>query len=155
MLVRCGVWCLWCLCVARLGTRKTPSCVGSKRLHVYVQNALCVPAKRAHVEHKRAFRRYTRRRLEPTHGPLSLSLSLSLSSCPFFFLSSVVLSRRSLPSFSISVLKMLTSLLQIQVSRSPLAGVPWAAPLFSLGRMHMLRKFAPRLGKEEPPRRLP
>ena len=30
--VVCGVW-----CVARLGTRKTPSCVESKRLRVYVQ----------------------------------------------------------------------------------------------------------------------
>ena len=79
--VVCGVS---VVCVTRLGTRKTPPCVGSKRLHVH-------PQKRAHVEHKRAFCRYTRRLFVRTHGDvLNLhtggpSLSLSL---PSFFLHS-------------------------------------------------------------------
>ena len=91
----CGVVCV--VCVARLGTRKTHPCVGSKRLRVQVQNAsVCIPAKRVHVEHMRAFCRFTRRRFEPTQEDvlnlhteclslLSFSLSLVLS-----FLSSFV-----------------------------------------------------------------
>ena len=47
----CGV-CAWCvLCMARLGTRKTPVC--------RFKTPPCVSAKRAHVEHMRAFCRYT------------------------------------------------------------------------------------------------
>ena len=35
-----------------------------------------------------------------------------------------------------------------QSPRGSLAGVPWAAPFFSFGKMHILKKFAPRLGKK-------
>ena len=88
LLVMCGVvwcgvvyvWCVWC------GTLKTPPCVRSRRLRVYVQ-------------HMRAFSEYTRRRFESTHGGVSVSFLLShLSVCPFssplfsslFFLSSLL-----------------------------------------------------------------
>ena len=52
----CGVVSGVCgVCVStRLGTRKTPVC--------RFQTLPCVPAKRAHVEHMRAFCRYTRKR---------------------------------------------------------------------------------------------
>ena len=73
----CGVcaWCVLCVrcdvcvvCVWRGLARgkkpvcrfKTSPCVGSKRFRVCLQNA--------HVEHMRAFCRYTRKRFEPTHG---------------------------------------------------------------------------------------
>ena len=83
----------------------------------------CVPAKRPHVEHMRAFCRYTRRRFECTHEsvlnlstgvfsllssslvPSSFSLTplLLLSSFPSLSSSSFVLLLRSLPSFSLSL----------------------------------------------------
>ena len=52
--VVCGVWCVvcsvCCLCVARLGTRKNPPCVDSKRPRVYVQNvAVYACTTRAHA----------------------------------------------------------------------------------------------------------
>ena len=91
------------VCVARLGTRKTPVC--------RFKTPPCVTAKRTHVEHMRAFCTYTRRPFEPTHGDvLNLHtgcLSLSLLSSPSLFLSSFLLSLflRSLPfSFSFSAL---------------------------------------------------
>ena len=110
----CNVWCV-CLCVwrglargkhpcvARLGTRKNVSVCTFKTLP-------CVLAKRAHVEHMRAFCLYTRRRFEPTHGDV-LNLhtgSLSLSS-PSLFLSSFLLF--SLPSYFSRSLSLLSSLL--------------------------------------------
>ena len=75
----CGV-----VCVARLGMRKKPVC--------RFKTSPCVPAKRVHVLNMRAFRTYTRKRFEPTHGDVlnlhtgeregggggSLSLSFSL-----------------------------------------------------------------------------
>ena len=85
--VVCGVVCV--LCVWRgLARGKHPVC--------RFKRPPCVPAKRAHVFNMHAFCRYTRRPFEPTHGkPLSFSLLSSLI---------LSLSRRSLPSFSISVL---------------------------------------------------
>ena len=103
----CAVWCVCCLCVTRLGTRKTPVC--------RFKTPPCVPAKRAHVFNMRAFCQYTRRRFEPTHGEVlnlhtgrregwrggwwwwgggegvSLFSLFSLSLFPSLFLSSVVL----------------------------------------------------------------
>ena len=83
----------------------------------------CVPAKRAHVEHMRAFCRHTRKRFEPTHGDVLnphtgrrevrgslislsslLSRPFSLSLLSFFFLSSVVLFLRSLSLLFLSPL---------------------------------------------------
>ena len=119
----CGVW-----CVARLGTRKNP-CVQVQNVSVCRFKTLpCVPAKRAQVLNMRAFCRYTRKRLEPTHGDvlnlhterrervlLSLSRPFSLSLLSFFFLSSVVLPSLLL-SFSalFSLLSCLLSLLSQQ-----------------------------------------
>ena len=73
-----GAQCVVCVvcCVARLGTRKLP-CVSLKTVSMCTFKTLpCEPAKRAHVEHMRAFCQYTRkhfasterRRFEPTHG---------------------------------------------------------------------------------------
>ena len=89
-----SVWCVvcaWCvLCVAKLDTRKN-SRVKVQNVSVCMFKTLpCIPAKRPHVEHMRAFCRHTRWRFEPTHEvPLS-PLLLSFSR-PFFFLSSFVL----------------------------------------------------------------
>ena len=41
----------------------------------------CVPAKRAHVEHMRAFCRHTRKRFEPTHGDVLFLHTKGLSAC--------------------------------------------------------------------------
>ena len=60
-------------------------------------------------------------------------------------------------SLFISVLWILISLLQIQVPCGPLPGRSRVFPgrlFFSYGIIHILKKFAPRLRKKEPPRRL-
>ena len=59
--------CVWCMCGAAWHAENP---------RVYAQNVSvcrfkthpCIPAKRAHVEHTRAFCRHTRMRFEPTHG---------------------------------------------------------------------------------------
>ena len=85
----CGVWCVvcgvCCLCVARLGTRKTPVC--------RFKTPLCVPAKRAHVFNTCARFAGTHENALNLHtgGPLSRSLVPSLFLSSSFFLSSVVL----------------------------------------------------------------
>ena len=102
----CGV-CVRGVCGARLGTRKTVPCVGSRRLHVYWQNArMCSTCARFARTHGGLF--------EPTHGDV-LNLhtgDLSLSS-PSLFLSSFLLSLflRSLPSYFSRSLSLLSSLL--------------------------------------------
>ena len=108
-------WCLvcWCVCGACCGVcvwrglaRGKPPCVSSKRLRLYVQNASCVPARRAHVEHMGAFSRYTRSRFERTHGGVWSLHKEGLSLLVSFLLS---LFRRSFPSFSSFVLFSLLS----------------------------------------------
>ena len=95
----CGACCVWCM--ARLGTRKPPVC----RFKTHP----CVPAKRPHFEHMRAFCPHTRKRFEPTHGDVwNLHTERreggggfsSLSSLLSFSLPSFSLSSFSLPSFS-------------------------------------------------------
>ena len=63
------VWCCFVWCgVVRLGMRKTPPCVDSKRLRVCVQDAsVCNWKTRACVEHA-GVSGYTRRRPERTLG---------------------------------------------------------------------------------------
>ena len=45
----CSVCSVCCLCVARLGTRKNPPCIDSKRPRVYVQNVTVVCQQHAHI----------------------------------------------------------------------------------------------------------
>ena len=104
--VGCVVCCFLCVCVhvvlVKLGTRKTPLCVRSKRLRVYGQDvSVCVPATGPNVLDIRACCRYTRRRPDRTHGgvlnvhtkgfssPLLFSCLVSLLTCLFLFFSSL------------------------------------------------------------------
>ena len=102
----CNVWCV----VSVVCVRGVCGCVLSVcNAAGHAENPPHVPAKRPHVEHMRAFRRYTRKRFEPTHGDVlnqhtgSASLSLSSFSLPSFFLLSF--------SHSLSLLSCLLSLL--------------------------------------------
>ena len=112
----CGVWCWWCVwCVVKLGTRKTPRGYVQDASVCTVRTSPCVPATGPHVQDMRACCRYTRRRLDRTHGGvlnvhtggfsllsllLSLSLSLLLSLVLSFLFSSLVLSLFLHVSFS-------------------------------------------------------
>ena len=76
----------------------------------------CVPARRPHVEHMRAYCRYTRRRFETTHeGVLDMSTMGPISplllffSRPFFFLSSPLFSSLPFSSLLFSFLSLLFS----------------------------------------------
>ena len=114
------VWCLWC--VARLGTRKNPPCVGSKRLRVSIQKAsVCTGKPRACVQHEGVLLAHTEALLN-RHSEQVLNLHtgvreererrgaggevlFSLSSLLSFFLPSLF--RRSL---SLSLLSLFSSL---------------------------------------------
>ena len=114
--VRFVFWCLWCvcgvwcLCVARLGTRKKLPCVGSKSLRVQVQNASVCTGKTL----RDVLNLHTERR-EGFFFSLFLSPSISLVfSRPFsfslFFLPSLFLHSLPLCSFSFSSLSLFSSL---------------------------------------------
>ena len=123
----CCVWlwccvCMWCCvwvvvwCVVKLGTRKTPLCVRSKRLRVYGQDvSVCTGNKPACARMSSTcgpVAGFTRRRPDRTHGGvlnvhtgvfslLSLLLSLSLS---------VALSRSFFPLLFSCLVSLLTCL---------------------------------------------
>ena len=103
----CCVVLLCCLCVARIGTRKTPVCRFKNPSVCTGKTRACVQHARVLPLHTEAFRTCTRRRFEPTHGrPLSLPL----------FLSSLLLSLFRRSSFSLSFVLFLCSLLSCLLS---------------------------------------
>ena len=115
--VVCGVWCLCvcvcvrgvcCVCGAAWHAEKPPVCRFKNVPVCRFKTPPCEPAERPHVEHMRAFCRYTQRPFKPTHGDVLIlhTGGLSLSS-PSLFLSSF--SSFSLPSFS-SLFSLLSSL---------------------------------------------
>ena len=112
----CGCGCCVVCGLARLGTRKTPPCVGSKRLCVPVQSAsVCGGKTPACVVHIRPFSGYTRRRPDRTHGDVLNLHTEGFSAFSVFLALSSSLSSPLLPpllSFSLPSILLLSLLSQ-------------------------------------------
>ena len=93
-----GVWCVvFCVCVhvvlVKLGTRKTPLCVRSKRLRVYGEDVSVCTGNRPEClghsgllpVHTETSSPYTRRRFERTHRGVFISSSILFSFLRFSF----------------------------------------------------------------------
>ena len=109
----CGVcaWCVLCVCGVVCVLCVWRGLARGKPLVCRFKTSPCAPAPRAHVEHMRAFYRYTRRRFEPTHGDVSNLHNRGLSLSLLSFSLSLVLSSLSLPSYFSLSLSLLSSLL--------------------------------------------